>query len=60
MNQANHPNEQLAIAYFGAELRCEILGRSEPLQVQLIEMRYFAGMTAEECSTVLAMPVTSN
>ena len=33
------------------------LGRTEPIQVQLIEMRYFGGMTAEECATVLAISV---
>lgn len=33
------------------------LSQTEPLHVQLIEMRYFGGMTAEECATVLAIPV---
>lgn len=33
------------------------LGRTEPIQVQLIEMRYFGGMTAEECATALAISV---
>ncbi len=33
------------------------LGRSDPLKVQLIEMRYFGGMTAEESAEVLAMSV---
>ena len=33
----------------------DLLARTEPLQVQLIEMRYFGGMTAEECATVLAI-----
>jgi RNA polymerase sigma-70 factor (ECF subfamily) len=28
-----------------------------PLKGQLIEMRYFGGMTAEECSTALSIPV---
>ena len=32
------------------------LARTEPLQVQMIEMRYFGGMSAEECSTVLGIP----
>lgn len=33
------------------------LGRADPLKVQLIEMRYFGGMTAEESATVLSMSV---
>jgi RNA polymerase sigma factor (TIGR02999 family) len=33
------------------------LARTDPVKVQLIEMRYFGGMTAEESATVLAMPV---
>jgi RNA polymerase sigma factor (TIGR02999 family) len=33
------------------------LGRSNPLKVQLIEMRYFGGMTAEECAEHLSMSV---
>ena len=35
----------------------ERLGRSDPLKVQLIEMRYFGDMTAEESATALAMSV---
>ncbi len=35
----------------------ERLGRSDPLKVQLIEMRYFGGMTAEESATVLSISV---
>jgi RNA polymerase sigma factor (TIGR02999 family) len=35
----------------------ERLGRTDPVKVQLIEMRYFGGMTAEESATVLAMSV---
>jgi len=35
----------------------ERLGQTEPLKVQLIEMRYFGGMTAEECATALTMSV---
>jgi RNA polymerase sigma-70 factor (ECF subfamily) len=31
------------------------LGRTDPLKVQLIEMRYFGGMTAEESATVLSL-----
>jgi RNA polymerase sigma factor (TIGR02999 family) len=33
------------------------LGRTDPLKVQLIEMRYFGGMTAEESAAVLSMSV---
>jgi len=33
------------------------LGRTDPLKVQLIEMRYFGGMTAEESATVLSLSV---
>ena len=33
------------------------LAREDPLKVQLIEMRYFGGMTAEECATVLSVSV---
>jgi RNA polymerase sigma-70 factor, ECF subfamily len=33
------------------------LERMDPQKGQLIEMRYFGGMTAEECSTALAMPL---
>jgi RNA polymerase sigma factor (TIGR02999 family) len=31
------------------------LGRTDPLKVQLIEMRYFAGMTAEESASALSI-----
>ena len=33
------------------------LSRTDPLKVQLIEMRYFGGMTAEESATVLSISV---
>jgi RNA polymerase sigma factor (TIGR02999 family) len=33
------------------------LEKTDPLKGQLIEMRYFGGMTAEESSTVLSIPV---
>ncbi len=35
----------------------ERLARTDPLKVQLIEMRYFGGMTAEESATVLSLSV---
>jgi RNA polymerase sigma factor (TIGR02999 family) len=35
----------------------ERLRRVEPLQVQLIEMRYFGGMTGEECAALLGISV---
>jgi RNA polymerase sigma factor (TIGR02999 family) len=31
------------------------LGRTDPLKVQLVEMRYFGGMTAEESAAVLSL-----
>ena len=33
------------------------LAVTDPLKTQLIEMRYFGGMTAEECATVLSISV---
>jgi RNA polymerase sigma-70 factor, ECF subfamily len=33
------------------------LATADPLKTQLIEMRYFGGMTAEECATVLSISV---
>jgi RNA polymerase sigma-70 factor (ECF subfamily) len=33
------------------------LEKADGLKGQLIEMRYFGGMTAEECSTALSLPV---
>ncbi len=35
----------------------ERLARTDPLKVQLIDMRYFGGMTAEESATVLSISV---
>ena len=35
----------------------ERLGRTDPLKVQLLEMRYFGGMTADESAAALAMYV---
>lgn len=35
----------------------EHLEKADPLKARLIEMRYFGGMTAEECSTVVSIPV---
>ena len=35
----------------------ERLGRTDPLKVQLIEMRYFGGMTAEETAEALGISV---
>jgi RNA polymerase sigma factor (TIGR02999 family) len=34
-----------------------LLAKTDPLKVQLVEMRYFAGMTAEECAEHLSMSV---
>jgi RNA polymerase sigma factor (TIGR02999 family) len=33
------------------------LGRTDPLKVQLVEMRYFGGMTDEESATMLSLSV---
>jgi len=35
----------------------ELLARSDPRKVQLIDMHYFGGMTAEESAIALALPV---
>ena len=35
----------------------ELLARTDPLKVQLIDMRYFGGMTAEESAAVLSISV---
>lgn len=35
----------------------EKLGRTDPLKVRLIEMRYFAGLTAEESANILSISV---
>jgi RNA polymerase sigma factor (TIGR02999 family) len=35
----------------------ERLGRTDPLKVQLVEMRYFGGMTAEESAAALSLSV---
>src|SRR5437867_4609341 len=35
----------------------ERLARTDPLKIQLIEMRYFGGMTAEESATALSISV---
>jgi RNA polymerase sigma-70 factor (ECF subfamily) len=35
------------------------LGRTDPLKAQLIEMRFFGGMTAEQAATVLSLSVHS-
>lgn len=48
-----HPDESLLIM----DEALQRLAQTDPLKVQLIEMRYFGGMTAEESATVLAMPV---
>ena len=47
------PDESL----LAMEEALERLGRTDPLKVQLIEMRYFGGMTAEESATALSISV---
>ena len=48
-----HPDESLLIM----DEALDRLARTDPLKVQLVEMRYFGGMTAEESATVLSIPV---
>lgn len=48
------PNESLLVM----EEALERLARTDPLKVQLIEMRYFGGMTAEESAAALSMSVS--
>ena len=48
-----HPDESLLII----DDALQRLSRTDPLKVQLIEMRYFGGMTAEESATVLSISV---
>ncbi|MBV9303048.1 MAG: sigma-70 family RNA polymerase sigma factor [Acidobacteriaceae bacterium] len=45
------PNESVLVI----EEALNRLARTDPLKVQLIEMRYFGGMTAEESATALAI-----
>jgi DNA-directed RNA polymerase specialized sigma24 family protein len=47
------PDESLLVMHEALER----LARTDPLKVQLIEMRYFGGMTAEESATVLSISV---
>jgi RNA polymerase sigma-70 factor (ECF subfamily) len=47
------PDESLLVM----DAALDWLGRTDPMKVQLIEMRYFGGMTAEECATVLSVSV---
>src|SRR5262252_2040086 len=39
------------------EVALEWLEKTDPQKGRLIEMRYFAGMTAEECAAALSLPV---
>ena len=41
----------------GMDEALERLGHSDPLKMQLIDMRYFGGMTAEESAQALSMSV---
>jgi RNA polymerase sigma factor (TIGR02999 family) len=47
------PNQSLLIM----DEALKKLARTDPLKAQLIEMRYFGGMTAEESASALEMPV---
>src|SRR5262245_18783169 len=52
-DQAVHADERLLIM----DDALERLARTDPLKVQLIEMRYFGGMTAEESAAALSISV---
>ena len=47
------PDESLLVM----DAALDRLERTDPMKVRLIEMRYFGGMTAEECATVLSLSV---
>jgi RNA polymerase sigma-70 factor, ECF subfamily len=49
----SHPDQRLLLI----DEALDRLATSDPLKTQLIEMRYFGGMTAEECATVLSISV---
>jgi RNA polymerase sigma factor (TIGR02999 family) len=51
------PGRQPDEALLAMDEALEKLGRTDPHKVQLIEMRYFGGMTAEESAAVLEMSV---
>jgi len=36
----------------------EALGKQDTLMARLIELRYFGGLTAEECAAVVTLPVS--
>ena len=50
-----HPQSSAALLAMDEAL--ERLARTDPLKVQLIEMRYFGGMSAEESAAALSTPV---
>ena len=50
---ASQPDEAL----LAIDEALDHLAQACPAKAQLIEMRYFAGMTVEECATALAQPV---
>jgi RNA polymerase sigma factor (TIGR02999 family) len=54
-NVAITPNESL----LAIDEALERLARTDPLKVQLIEMRYFGGLTAEESAAMLSLSVHS-
>jgi RNA polymerase sigma factor (TIGR02999 family) len=51
---SGHPPDESLLSMDEALQRMAL---THPLKVQLIEMRYFGGMTAQECATVLSMSV---
>jgi RNA polymerase sigma-70 factor, ECF subfamily len=53
LDLGRQPDESLLVM----DEALERLARTDPLKVQLIEIRYFGGMTAEESATALTMSV---
>lgn len=51
------PGHQPDEALLAMDEALERLARVCPAKAQLIEMRYFAGMTVEECATALRQPI---
>jgi RNA polymerase sigma-70 factor (ECF subfamily) len=49
----NEPDESLLVMNEALDR----LGRADPLKLQLIEMRFFGGLTAEECASELSISV---
>jgi hypothetical protein len=52
-----HPGQQPDGSLLVRDEALERLGQAEPLKMQLIEMRFFGGMTAEESAEALSISV---